>query len=51
LVVDRIDEAAQYYGIAAMTVFFCEYFATLPDEVIVLILSDPSQLSELTPLL
>jgi len=42
LVVGRIDGAAQYYGVAATTVFFFEHFAMLPDEVRVLIFGGSS---------
>jgi len=50
LVVGRFDGTAQYYLVAVTMVFFCEYFATLPDEVRVLIFGGPSRLPELTPL-
>ena len=31
---DRFNGSVQYYGVATTTIFFYEYFAMLPDEVI-----------------
>ena len=34
MAVDRFNGSVQYYGVATTTIFFYEYFAMLPDEVI-----------------